>query len=89
MLLSRPQPLTDDELEASPDPETPHAHLAKEVLDVLDVAPEEVEGGGMIVLDALRDVDDVEVAFVVEDVVLREVGVDEFTLVEEFADVED
>lgn len=41
----------------------------------------------MIVLDALRDVDDVEVAFVVEDVVLREVGVDEFTLVEEFADV--
>lgn len=43
----------------------------------------------MVVLDALRDIDDVEVAFMVEDVVLREVGVDEFTLVEEFADVED
>lgn len=28
-------------------------------------------------------------AFVVEDVVLREVGVNEFTLMEQFADVED
>lgn len=43
----------------------------------------------MVVLDALRDVDDVEVAFVVENIVLREIGVDEFALMEEFTDVKD
>lgn len=42
----------------------------------------------MVMLHTLGDVDDEWMAFVVEDVVFREVGVHELALVKELADVE-
>lgn len=41
----------------------------------------------MVVFHTLGDVDDVRMAFVIEDVVFREIGMHKLALVEELADV--
>jgi len=45
--------------------------LAKEVVDVGTILPQEGEGGGMIGFDALRNVDNIETIIVPEKVVFR------------------
>ena len=43
----------------------------------------------MIVFDGLRDIDDIEVGVMIEDVVFGEIGVDEFTFVVHLANYEE
>jgi hypothetical protein len=44
---------------------------------------------GVVVFDRLRDIDDVEVGVVIEDVVLGKIGVDEFAFVIHLANCEE
>ncbi len=65
----------------NPKPKVSCLHLIdapEEVGDVAAVRAEELQGMRMVVLHALRDVDDVRVALLPEHVVLREVPVDQF-----------
>lgn len=64
----------DDEVEDGSIGEGVDALAAEEVADILDVHAQEFEGSGVVVLHALRHVDDVKSLVVVEDVVLAQIG---------------
>lgn len=57
--------------------------LSKKVVDIDDIPSEEVHWMRMIILDGLRDINDVHLVIEIQHVVLTQIGMHQLTLLEE------
>jgi hypothetical protein len=78
-----------DEVKTSPQTEALDPKPPEKVLDVLDITSQKVECTWVVVLYRLRDIDDIKMPFVKENIVFGKIGMDKFASVIHLADIQD